>query len=241
MKVLIVHCHPDSASFNEALTTRAKSVLTTLGHDVEITDLYAQDWFAASGRNNFTTIADTGAYNQQAEEHYAVMNNGFAKDVAVEIEKLRLCDLLILQFPMWWGSMPALMKGWIDRVFARGVAYDYGQWYDKGLLRGKKAMVSVTTGGGSSMYETDGLNGDINLLLAPIHHNTLHFCGFDVLPPFVVWQAGGATSEERTTTLDKYQEHLRNIEYLKPIVYAPLEAFDPVTLRLHETRKLTTT
>lgn len=234
MNILIVHTHPDAKSFNAALTERACSVLAELGHQVVVSDLYAQDWLPSSGRNNFTTVADTTAYNQQVEEHHAVAHNGFAPDIGAEIKKLLRCDLLILQFPMWWGGMPAAMKGWIDRVFARGVTYDFGQWYDNGLMRGKKAMVSVTTGGGASMYEADGLNGDINVLLSPIQHNTLHFCGFDVLPAFVSWQAGGASGDERATTLDAYEARLREIELLQPIAYPPLEAFDPATMRLRQ-------
>lgn len=232
MKIFIVHCHPEKTSFNYALTNQAKTTLRGLGHDVDVSDLYEADWNANSGRNNFIMQADNLRFTQQIEEHNAVLNNGFSKEISTEIQKLINCDLLIFQFPLWWGGMPALLKGWIDKVFARGVAYDYGQWYDKGLMKGKRAMVSLTTGGGSNMYQPTGLNGDINLILAPIHYNTLHFCGFDVLPPFISWQGGGATVDERLTTLNSYANYLGNINNLQPLSYPSLDEYDTNTLQL---------
>jgi NAD(P)H dehydrogenase (quinone) len=55
-------------------------------------------------------------------------------------------DLLILQFPIWWFGMPAILKGWADWVLARGFAYVAGRKYDTGMFRGKTAMVAATTG-----------------------------------------------------------------------------------------------
>lgn len=79
------------------------------------------------------------------------------------------------------------MKGWVDRVFTTGFAYGGGKMYNKGGLKGKKAMLSVTIGGGQPMYSKTGLNGDIEQILFPIHHGILCFVGMEVLPPFIAW------------------------------------------------------
>ena len=55
------------------------------------------------------------------------------------MDKLFWCDALILQFPLWWFSLPAMLKGWVDRVFASGGRiYGGGKWYDRGVFAGKR-------------------------------------------------------------------------------------------------------
>lgn len=99
-------------------------------------------------------------------------------------------DLLIFQFPIWWTSYPAILKGWIDRVFANGFAFDSSRdkYYETGLLRGK-AMVSFTTGAVKEAYSKNGPHGDINELLKYITHNTLELAGLEVLPSFTIFGA----------------------------------------------------
>jgi len=88
-------------------------------------------------------------------------------DVAAEQDKLRRADLVIFQFPMWWFSMPAIMKGWFERVYAYGFAYGVGEhsekrWgerYGEGALKGKRAMLVVTTGRlGRALTVNAGIN-----------------------------------------------------------------------------------
>ena len=79
-----------------------------------------------------------------------------------EIDRLFAADLLILQFPMWWFSVPAILKGWIDRVFAFGVTYDFGRTWDKGVMCGRRAMLSMTTSAPPGVFMPDGRSGDLN-------------------------------------------------------------------------------
>lgn len=69
----------------------------------------------------------------------------------------------------------------------QGRVYGGGKWYDAGVFSGKRAMLALTTGGPESIYQPDGLNGDIHQILYPINHGILRFTGFDVLPSFIVW------------------------------------------------------
>lgn len=104
-------------------------------------------------------------------------------DIAAEQETLLAADAVILQFPLWWFSMPAILKGWVERVYAHGFAYGVGEhskrrWgdrYGEGVMSGKRAMLVVTAGGWASHYGPRGINGPIDDLLSPIHHGVLHY------------------------------------------------------------------
>jgi putative NADPH-quinone reductase len=113
-----------------------------------------------SSRKNFTTVKDPSYFKQQVEEMYATEVNGFAEDIESEIRKLESCDLMIWQFPLWWFGLPAALKGWVDRVFALGRTYGGGRYYETGIFRGKRALLSLTTGGQEDAYRKGGLNAD---------------------------------------------------------------------------------
>src|SRR5579862_7071550 len=182
MRVFIVHAHPEPMSFNGAMTRAGAAALKDAGHEVVVSDLYAMGFNPVSGRHNFTTIGDPKVYRQQAEEAHAAVHDGFAPDLQREMDKLFWCDALILQFPLWWFGLPAILKGWVDRVFASGGrTYGGGKWYDHGVFAGKRAMCSVTVGGDVPIYSERGLNGSINSILFPIHHGMLYFTGFTVI------------------------------------------------------------
>ncbi|MHB2048548.1 NAD(P)H-dependent oxidoreductase [Pseudomonas sp. VEM90] len=234
MKVHIVHAHPEAKSFNASLTAQACSHLTQQGHEVTVSDLYAMNWQALSRRGNFTTCADPDYFKQQVEEAHATENSGFAPDIQAEIDKLFACDALILQFPLWWFSMPAILKGWVDRVLAYGAVYGAGAWYDNGKFAGKKAMVSLTTGGGASMYGHDGINGNINTLLFPIQHGVLRLTGFDVLEPFICWQPASVSAEVRADYLQAYRDRLDHLFTAEALPFASLHDYDPSTFRLRQ-------
>ena len=212
MRVLIIYAHHEPTSFNGGMLDVARSTLTAAGHELCVSDLYAMGFDPVSDRRNFTTIANPIRLDQQEEERLASAVDGFAADVAAEIEKLAWCDLLILQFPVWWMGPPAIMKGWIDRVFALGVAYGGGRWFDRGRLSGKSAMLAITVGGDKSVYSRDGMYGSIEIVTHSINHAILGFSGFSVIEPFVVYGPGRMTRDERRAELGRYATQLRDIE-----------------------------
>jgi NAD(P)H dehydrogenase (quinone) len=106
----------------------------------------------------------------------------------------------VFQFPLWWFGMPAIMKGWIERVWAYGLAYGYRgagnlHRYGEGGFAGKRALLSVTTGGPGADYGPRGINGQLDELLFPITHGTLFFPGMDVLPTYAVYGTGRIDAE----------------------------------------------
>ena len=147
MKVLIVHAHPEPRSFVGALRDVAVEELTRLGHEVRVSDLHALGFRADSGRHDFLEAADPDYLKPQREQMHASERGTFAPDVQAEIEKLLWADTVLWTFPLWWFSLPAILKGWVDRVFVMGAIYGGGRVYANGALKGRRAMLAFTTGG----------------------------------------------------------------------------------------------
>jgi NAD(P)H dehydrogenase (quinone) len=138
MNVLIVYAHPEPRSFNGAMRDVAVETLASAGHEVVVSDLYAMHFNAVVGADDFTgERADPGFLSIAREQTKAYEIGTLAPDIVAEQEKLRRADLVIFQFPIWWFGMPAILKGWADRVFARGFAYSTGRKYDTGLFRAR--------------------------------------------------------------------------------------------------------
>jgi NAD(P)H dehydrogenase (quinone) len=226
MNVLIVYAHEEPKSFNGAMRDTAIRVLQELGHTVEVSDLYAMQFNPVGGKHDFTALAEPGYFKYGVEQTKASEAKTFAADVAAEHEKLLRADFLIFQFPLWWFGLPAILKGWVDRVFAAGLTYGGGRWYSNGVFKGKRAMLSLTTGGGPTIYSPRGLNGDMDSLLFPIQHGMLYFLGFDVLPPFVAWSVARTSQEQREEYLRAYAERLRNWQTSETIPFPALEEYD---------------
>lgn len=142
---------------------------------------------------------------------YATCVNGFAEEISEEQEKVEWCDLMIWQFPLWWFSVPAILKGWVDRVFAMGKFYGNGHFYEEGIFKNKKALLSTTTGGGLDAYVKDGFNGDMDAILRPVQRDILQFVGFSVLKPQLSFSVAHLTDEERKKELEKWAKRLKHI------------------------------
>lgn len=217
MKVLIVFAHPEPQSFNGAMFRTAIDTLVAAGHEVKVSDLHAMQFNPVSGRHNFTTVKDPDYLKLQIEEMHATEAHGFAADVEIEILKMEWCDLMIWQFPLWWFGLPAILKGWVDRIFAMGRTYGGNRIYEGGVFKGKRALLALTTGGASPAYAKGGFNGDIGAILRPIHRGMLQFIGFDVLAPQIVYGPVRIDLDRRKQLLAAYTERLKRIADEKPI------------------------
>jgi NAD(P)H dehydrogenase (quinone) len=155
-------------------------------------------WKAVFDQRDFPTRADPDRLSFVTESGHAYSTGRQTADVASEQQKLLAADALVLQFPLWWFGMPAILKGWVERVFAYGLAYGYkGEGnryrYGDGGLKGKRAMLSVVVGGPVEDYSPRGINGPLEQLLFPITHGTLFFAGMDVLPTHAVYGSSHIT------------------------------------------------
>ena len=217
-KALVILAHPERHSFNGAMADAAVETLRGQGYDVVFSDLYRMGFDPVSDRRNFATVKNADYFKQQVEEDHATETGGFSPDVEAEIAKLETADLMIWQFPLWWFSVPGVLKGWVDKVFVFNRIYGRGRFYDKGLFRGKRALLSLTTGGsGEAAYLPGGFNGDINGVLRPIQRGMLEFVGFDVLKPQIVHGPAQATEEQRKAHLAAWRERLKQIAQEEPI------------------------
>jgi NAD(P)H dehydrogenase (quinone) len=217
MKTFIVYAHAEPKSFNGALFHTAQETLHAAGHQVQTSDLYAMKFEPVSDRRNFTTVKNPDFFKQQIEEMHATEVGGFVPELEAEMRKVEACDLMIWQFPLWWFGVPAILKGWVDRVFAMGRTYGGERFYENGVFKGKRALLSVTTGGPGPVYEKGGWNGDIHAILRPIQRGMFRFVGFDVLAPQIVYAPVRITAEERQAALAAWAARLRQVEREQPI------------------------
>lgn len=213
MRVLIVYAHPDPKSFDHDLLEISVMTLKQEGHDVEVSDLYALRFKSEVDANDYTDPLDPLNLDILAEQKHASETHTYSSDILMEQRKLLWCELLILQFPLWWYSAPAIMKGWIDRVLTYGFAYGQGN-----NLRGRRAMLVMTTGGQHQPFTSDKQRVLINML-DHLQYGTLDFCGFSVLPPFAVYGASNASNDERDQVISQYIQLLRGLPYIQPIPY----------------------
>ena len=227
MNVLIVYAHPEPKSFNAALRDAAVSRLTQLGHDVQVSDLYAQNFNPAAGPGDYAERANPDQYEYRTEMKHALKGTGYVAEIESEQEKLRWCNALILQFPMWWFALPAILKGWVDRVMTYGFAYAPGHKFEAGLLKGRRAMVSVTTGAHANVLAPDSMDGDVHRLLWPVQNGVLRYVGFDVLPPFISHGIGLVEEPARGKLLAEYQARLERFWDDEPLFFHPLSDYGP--------------
>lgn len=195
--VLWLYGHPSSDSLNHQLMQSGSEILRRHA-DVTVVDLYELGW---------NPVLDPTELDPRV-----VFN-----DVAEQQQLMRDADLLVVQFPLWWNGMPAILKGWFDRVFAKGFAFgikdpDTGRTLkmgDGGLV-GRHALTIVTAGDGPSTFAPRGLNGDIELLLFPLLHGTFWYSGIAPLEPHLIagtdqpgWNGASDEFTRLATRLDR--------------------------------------
>ncbi len=211
MNVFMVYAYEDPTSFGAAMHNRLLSNLEKNGHSVVVSDLYASGFHAVAAKWDF--VVSGGAHEDYLLEQgrAARSDTGFAEDIKSEIIKLRSADMVIFEFPLWWSAPSAMMKGWFDKVFAMGVVWDGNHRYEKGLMRGKQALVVSGVGDSQTLYSTEGVHGaTLEQHLYPLLHSTLAHAGFDVLKPFFATGLTEMGEDERSTTLVDLEMHISN-------------------------------
>jgi len=226
-KVLIVHAHPEPKSLTSALKDFAVETLEAQGHEVQVSDLYGEGWSAVAGWPDFRQPAHPDRLTYAAESGAAFAAGSQAAEIEAEQQKLLWADAVVLNFPLWWFSTPAILKGWIERVFALGFAYGVGahggeRWgdrYGEGVLSGRRAMIMVTMGGHEAHYSARGVNGALDDVLWPIQHGVLFYPGMEVLPPFVVYQTHRLTEADWPEIAVAYRRRLDGLFTDAPIPF----------------------
>ena len=227
MNVLLVYAHPTATSLNGSLKDFTIERLQQAGHTVQVSDLYAMQWKPQVDAADHVGRDASLPFHASLDSRQAYANGTQSADIAAEQDKLRWADAVILQFPLWWFSMPAILKGWVDRVYAYGFAYGVGEhsdrhWgdrYGEGAMTGKRAMLVVTTGGWASHYGPRGINGPIDAVLFPIQHGILFYPGFNVLPPHLIYRSSRVDDTAYPAVLEKLGARLDGLASDPVIAY----------------------
>lgn len=191
MRVLLIHAHPRSDSFSAALKDRTAKALRAAGHVVEIRDLYAESFRPA------LSALERGAYHSSPEN---------LRGIEDHVGSLRAAEALVLVYPTWWYGMPAMLKGWFDRVWAPGVAFHMGEGAITPGLTNIRRIGVVTTYGSPAWLLWYLGHPDRKLIGRGIRRLCAKGCKLDWLS---LTRMDHRTQPEFDAFLDKTEAHFR--------------------------------
>lgn len=205
-RALIVLAHPEQRSLNGFLKDRAVSILRDKSYDVQVSDLYAEQ---------FKSHVDKADYPFYGPEPFNVMKAGaigaqtnqLPADVAREKQRLTEADLIVLQFPIWWFTAPSIMHAYFEKLLIPGWAFGT----PTPALQDKHVLISVTTGGKEEDYQPEK-RGTIAQILYPMIFGSLKYCRMNVYEPLALYNTIAAPEEERLKSIAKWEEELKNLD-----------------------------
>jgi NAD(P)H dehydrogenase (quinone) len=205
LKAHILFAHPNLQSFNGALRNAAIDALKQKGYTITTADLHQINFKAGADERDFISLVSAENFDIQLEQKMALQLGTFTNDIKREQQLLAEADLIVMQFPLWWYSMPALLKGYIDRVFSMGWAYGGAQ-----ALAGKKVLVCSTTGAPEFAWTADK-RGTVKEIFKHLFIGVFELCGLQATEPFFVYCPKRMTDEERAEVLSSYVKHINLI------------------------------
>ena len=184
MNVLIIYAHPNPRSFNQAILETVDAALSERGHATRIHDLYQMQ---------FRAVLD-------GEDLLRNWRGDLAPDTRREQDAVQWAQGLVLIYPIWWFGPPAILKGWIDRVFTRKFAFDFGPDGMKGLLTHERALILNTLGGDEATYQQEHWH---ELLVRPMAEGVLGACGVRNVVHRAFYQVPSVSHAERQAMLEE--------------------------------------
>lgn len=173
--------------------------LISIGHHVQFLDLHAEEFDPVIRKQQFPVRTNPRRFEVMTEQAAQTARGDVPEDILLNQQRLIAADNLILQFPLWWWSLPAQLKGWIDRTLSAGFAYG------EASLAGRSAMLTVTAETKAERFLAQGPDN-------PLHHierGMLKFCGYTVRPAFVVADVYAIGEDGRKAKLAELREHVR--------------------------------
>jgi NAD(P)H dehydrogenase (quinone) len=190
MNHLLIYAHPNPKSFNHAIVQTILEEFRKAGKELPLRDLYAMHFSPVLTATDFS----------------AIQNGSVGNDVAAEQELIRAADVLIVVYPLWWSGMPAMLKGYIDRVFSYGFAYAINETGGVGLLTGKKVFLVTTTGASREDYEQLDRYRSFE---QTIDSGIFRFSGMEVIDHIYYASVPYVTDEDRKTMLADVRSQVR--------------------------------
>ncbi|MEV0247199.1 NAD(P)H-dependent oxidoreductase [Nocardia sp. NPDC050712] len=235
--ILWILAHPDRDSLSHALYRHGVAHLRNAGHRVEAVDLYAEDWNPVLG--DADTNGAPGATLSDRQRH-ATQQRTLPADVLRHQQLVTDAHTVIVQFPLWWYGMPAILKGWFDRVFTNGFAFGVRdengkvRKYGDGGLAGRRLLPLVTAGDRGVALGPRGISGDIEDVLWPLLHGTAHYTGMLPLRPHLLGSVHHADDATHRRNADDLTTRLDGLGTETPIRYRSLRGGDyTATQQLH--------
>ena len=188
MNFYIVLAHPEPNSFNSAIAKELRNFLIQKGHKVKFNNLYINMFNPLLSRKDFPINNHKNLVQFPKAQLESFINNTTSSDIKNEHDNIEWSDIIILQFPLWLYGMPAILKGWCDRVLSEGFAHQPQKnlWFNKSKLNKKKILLSITTNGKKNTFSNNGRHGSMNIILWPII-NAFAFSGLKIIKPFIAF------------------------------------------------------
>lgn len=182
MNVMILLAHPNPLSFNAAVAKVAQEEVQKKGGEVRMKDLYAM---------HFNPVLST-------KDFEGFHTGDISADIKKEQGDVTWADAVIVVAPVWWFGFPAILKGYFDRVFSLGFAYEYTATGPRGKLSGKKALIITSSG---SDEQTANQTGLVAALKTACVDSIFGFCGFDAFQHKNLFAVPTITDEARKQML----------------------------------------
>jgi NAD(P)H dehydrogenase (quinone) len=190
MKYLVICTHPNPKSFNHGVKETVVEELRMGGTEVVVRDLYSLRFDPLLKEADFS----------------AMLKGSALPDVKAEQEHVRAADVVVFVYPLWWAGMPAMLKGYIDRVFSEGFAYKITEDGITGLLGDKKVLILTTTGAPREMYEESGM---FKSMAQTIDDGIFRFCGMEIIEHRYLTGIPYITDDERKKMLQDLKGFVR--------------------------------
>ncbi len=187
MKHLIVYANHSESSFNGKIKDELCAALRSQGHETRIRNLYEQDFYPVLKSNDLA-----GAHQGQVPE-----------EIKTEQDYVRWADVITFVYPIWWTGMPAIMKGYIDRVFLYGFAYQMTEKGIEGMLKDKKVSIINTTGQPRDVYEQNGM---YDAMKKTSDEGIFEFCGMEVIDHIFFPAVLSVDDDTRNQYLEKVKQ-----------------------------------
>jgi NAD(P)H dehydrogenase (quinone) len=227
MQVHLIHANSEQDSFVAAMRDVIIDRFQARGATVSLSDLYAKSFNPVLSPADFRSRRDPGHLVYAREQRHSFETGTLAPDILEEIALVQAADILVFTFPLYWFSVPAILKGWIDRVFISGLFYGGKRVYGRGGMAGKRAFAAFSLGGRADMFGPEGIHGPLETgMLRHFLVGTLGYVGLTVVEPFAAYNVPYISAEARQALLCELSRRIERFNSLPLISVPNLEAFD---------------